>query len=310
MIKPDYYNKYMVTSGSLNVYPLDYFDQYHFMLGNVLKYLLRYQDKDGKADLEKALTYLEQSENKEMLESDYNLGFEYLLAKNQLGGILLSSTNLPSRFINLQDLYENSSYEERKEKFYEPLKTLIKQEIERLEKESVESKKTDKKEVEDICKKFLNMLKEFFTIKDLGEFQLVSMYFKSSAVSLVEDYLKDYMKDYEDPEVEKKAKQGLTNILKAFMCSIKHLLLALDKLEDTAKPCVNNCASIFPYQPLLVVGTLDHVCIDELCGAICALIENLEDTLQSSSEIWQILNKYHDLFALETMDSYVPLEQK
>lgn len=310
MIKPDYYNKYKVSINGLNVYPLDYFDQYHFMLGNVLKYLLRYQDKGGKEDLEKALTYLEHSENKEMLVNDSEKKFTYLFAKTNLREIFLTSNGLLSRFINLNDLYEKSSYEERKEKFYEPLKTLVKQEIERLEREPIEKKNAEKKEVEETCEYFLNMLKELFSIEDKSEYQLINMYFRSDAVRLVEHCLNEYMKDYEDSEKEKLVRQSLTNIIKAFMCSIKHLLQAMSKLEGTTTPCLNNCAGIFEYQPLLLDGTLNNTTIEKECVAISDLLDDLNEEPQSSNEIFYILYDHYGLFAPCSLDAYRLLEQK
>lgn len=310
MIKPDYYNKYKVSINNLNVYPLDYFDNYHFMLGNVLKYLLRYQDKGGKEDLEKALTYLEHSENKEMLVNDSEKKFTYLFAKSNLREIFLTSNGLLSRFINLNDLYEKSSYEERKEKFYEPLKTLVKQEIKRLEKEPIEKKNAEKKVVVSTCEDFLDMLKELFSIESKNEYQLISMYFRSDAVRLVEHCLNEYMKDYEDPEKEKLARQSLANIIKAFMCSIKHLLQAISKLEGTTEPCLNNCAQIFEYQPLLLDGKLNGTTIEKECEDIRDLINSLEDEPQSSNEIWYILNEHYGLFASCSLEDYRLLEQE
>ena len=310
MIKPDYYNKYKVSINNLNVYPLDYFDQYHFMLGNVLKYLLRYQDKGGKEDLEKALTYLEHSENKEMLVNDSEKKFTYLFAKTNLREIFITSNGLLSRFINLNDLYEKSSYEERKEKFYEPLKTLVKQEIERLEREPIEKKSAEKKEVEETCEYFLDMLKKLFSIENKNEYQLISMYFRSDAVRLVELCLNEYMKDHEDLKKEKLARQGLANIIKAFMCSIKHLLQAISKLEGTTEPCLNNCAQIFEYQPLLLDGTLDNTTIEKECNAVSDLLDDLHDEPQSCNSIYSFLYDYYGAFAPCSLDAYRLLEQK
>ncbi len=50
----DHYNKYKIQV-------VDIIDEHNlnFFEGNILKYLLRYKDKNGKQDLEKCLHYLE-----------------------------------------------------------------------------------------------------------------------------------------------------------------------------------------------------------------------------------------------------------
>lgn len=56
---PEYYSKYNVSDGSATYTPMEVLDKYGFILGNVGKYLLRYEDKGHSEDLKKALTYLE-----------------------------------------------------------------------------------------------------------------------------------------------------------------------------------------------------------------------------------------------------------
>ena len=56
---PEYYSKYNVSDGSDTYTPMEVLDRYGFILGNVGKYLLRYEDKGHSEDLKKALTYLE-----------------------------------------------------------------------------------------------------------------------------------------------------------------------------------------------------------------------------------------------------------
>ena len=58
-VNPDYYNKHSVTIGNVTVHPIDLIEDVNFDLGNIFKYLVRYQDKGKVEDLKKALTYLE-----------------------------------------------------------------------------------------------------------------------------------------------------------------------------------------------------------------------------------------------------------
>lgn len=54
-IKPDYYNKTDIT-------PFDYIkaNQLDFFEGNIIKYVTRHREKNGREDLVKAMTYLEE----------------------------------------------------------------------------------------------------------------------------------------------------------------------------------------------------------------------------------------------------------
>lgn len=59
-IIPKYYSKYDVTINNTTITLIDYFEICcGYTLGNVGKYLVRYKEKNGKEDLEKALTYLD-----------------------------------------------------------------------------------------------------------------------------------------------------------------------------------------------------------------------------------------------------------
>lgn len=55
---PDYYSKYNRKGTYHTFTPMEALDEFGFILGNVGKYLLRYEDKGHSEDLEKALTYL------------------------------------------------------------------------------------------------------------------------------------------------------------------------------------------------------------------------------------------------------------
>lgn len=55
---PDYYSKYNRKGIYHTFTPMEALDEFGFILGNVGKYLLRYEDKGHSEDLEKALTYL------------------------------------------------------------------------------------------------------------------------------------------------------------------------------------------------------------------------------------------------------------
>ena len=67
---PEYYSKYNVSWG-MDIYtPMEILDKYGFILGNVGKYLLRYEDKGHSEDLEKALTYLKNWDNEKTPQED------------------------------------------------------------------------------------------------------------------------------------------------------------------------------------------------------------------------------------------------
>lgn len=134
MIKPEYYNKFTVTKEGISVYPLDLLDRYQFMPGNVLKYLIRYQDKGQREDLEKALTYLDQMEHKEKVALDPDQHYNYKCAVGQLEFDLMMSNSLVSEFIQLDQLYKDSGYSNRKYFFFNILRARIKQAIESLDK--------------------------------------------------------------------------------------------------------------------------------------------------------------------------------
>lgn len=58
LIHPEYYTKHDIVHKNLVITPINLFDSYGFILGNVGKYLLRFADKNQIEDLNKALTYL------------------------------------------------------------------------------------------------------------------------------------------------------------------------------------------------------------------------------------------------------------
>lgn len=61
-INPDYYTKHTrtitINGEQHEVAPIDLIDRMPYPLGAMLKYLIRYKDKNGKEDLEKAMWYL------------------------------------------------------------------------------------------------------------------------------------------------------------------------------------------------------------------------------------------------------------
>lgn len=69
-VNPDYYNKHSVTVGNVTVQPIDLIEDVDFDLGNIFKYLVRYQDKGKTEDLKKALTYLEHYNQRQKTSED------------------------------------------------------------------------------------------------------------------------------------------------------------------------------------------------------------------------------------------------
>lgn len=58
-INPEYYHKYSIECNGKDIQPFSVLNDYSFGMGNVIKYLIRYKEKGGKEDLEKAITYID-----------------------------------------------------------------------------------------------------------------------------------------------------------------------------------------------------------------------------------------------------------
>lgn len=58
-INPEYYHKYHIEWNGKDIQPFNVLNDYTFGTGNVIKYLIRYKEKGGKEDLEKAITYID-----------------------------------------------------------------------------------------------------------------------------------------------------------------------------------------------------------------------------------------------------------
>lgn len=58
-INPEYYHKYHIEWNGKDIQPFSVLNDYSFGIGNVIKYLIRYKEKGGKEDLEKAITYID-----------------------------------------------------------------------------------------------------------------------------------------------------------------------------------------------------------------------------------------------------------
>ena len=58
-INPEYYHKYHIELNGKDIQPFSVLNDYTFGAGNVIKYLIRYKEKGGKEDLEKAITYID-----------------------------------------------------------------------------------------------------------------------------------------------------------------------------------------------------------------------------------------------------------
>ena len=58
-INPEYYHKYHIELNGGDIQPFSILNDYTFGAGNIIKYLIRYKEKGGKEDLEKAITYID-----------------------------------------------------------------------------------------------------------------------------------------------------------------------------------------------------------------------------------------------------------
>lgn len=58
-INPEYYHKYHIEWNGKDIQPFSVLNDYTFGAGNIIKYLIRYKEKGGKEDLEKAITYID-----------------------------------------------------------------------------------------------------------------------------------------------------------------------------------------------------------------------------------------------------------
>lgn len=98
---PEYYSKYNVSDGSDIYTPMEVLDRYGFILGNVGKYLLRYEDKGHSEDLKKALTYLENWPRGDLPATTRNYGIKeytaYLEEKQPLMKFLTRAAEAQSK---------------------------------------------------------------------------------------------------------------------------------------------------------------------------------------------------------------------
>ena len=105
-VNPDYYNKHSVTVGNVTVHPIDLIEDVDFDIGNVFKYLVRFQDKGKTEDLKKALTYLEHYDQRKEINSSSEENCYKQAAKKLLLSQLSQENKLLAGFI------ESSSFQE------------------------------------------------------------------------------------------------------------------------------------------------------------------------------------------------------
>lgn len=106
-VNPDYYNKHSVTVGNVTVHPIDLIEDVNFDLGNIFKYLVRYQDKGKTEDLKKALTYLEHYDQRKKISEDkcYKQAAKKLLLSQ-----LSQENELLARFIGYSSWEKGDPY--------------------------------------------------------------------------------------------------------------------------------------------------------------------------------------------------------
>lgn len=91
-INPEYYHKYHIEWNGKEIQPFSVLNDYTFGIGNVIKYLIRYKEKGGKEDLEKAITYIDLILEDKVLNSTEG----YDLALNSLKQRLIEDNPLIS----------------------------------------------------------------------------------------------------------------------------------------------------------------------------------------------------------------------
>ena len=106
-VNPDYYNKHSVTVGNVTVHPIDLIEDVNFDLGNIFKYLVRYQDKGKTEDLKKALTYLEHYDQRKKISEEkcYKQAAKKLLLSQ-----LSQENELLARFIDYSSWEKGDPY--------------------------------------------------------------------------------------------------------------------------------------------------------------------------------------------------------
>lgn len=82
-INPEYYHKYHIEWNGKDIQPFSVLNDYSFGTGNIIKYLIRYKEKGGKEDLEKAITYIDLILEDSVLNSSdgYDLALKSLKQK-------------------------------------------------------------------------------------------------------------------------------------------------------------------------------------------------------------------------------------
>lgn len=91
-INPEYYHKYHIEWNGKEIQPFSILNDYSFGIGNIIKYLIRYKEKGGKEDLEKAITYIDLILEDSVL--NYSNGYD--LALNSLKQNLIQDNPLLS----------------------------------------------------------------------------------------------------------------------------------------------------------------------------------------------------------------------
>lgn len=128
-LNPEYYNKHkVVLDDGREITPYDVFANQSFALGNIGKYLLRYKDKNGLEDLQKAAWYLKEyttwQERMDAEGEDRFSDYEYELELNNLSKV----NPLMEAYITLLRTDLDDSYYEAAQN----LKELIYKEINEL----------------------------------------------------------------------------------------------------------------------------------------------------------------------------------
>lgn len=138
-LNPDYYTKHALDlDGDREISPYDIFATQSFALGNIGKYLLRYKDKNGLEDLQKAAWYLKQhtswQKHVDAEEEEFS-DYEYELELNHLGKV----NPLMEAYVTLLRTDLDDSYYEAAEN----LGRLIQKEIQKLTYESMKTSPID-----------------------------------------------------------------------------------------------------------------------------------------------------------------------
>ena len=274
---PEYYSKYNVSDGSDTYTPMEVLDRYGFILGNVGKYLLRYEDKGHSEDLKKALTYLENWPRGDLPATTRNYGIKeytaYLEEKQPLMKFLTRAAETQSK--------ETKAF----------LLDILKERIEELIEVEPENEESTPIQFCKLNNEFLAFYNNLFDTTDCKKL------FKESSEDF-EDYKKNAvtlyncLKDGVDPECEAYkdyAEKVFTFLYTTWLSTYMSVLIITGNIDPVNQlaiiTAVSNAAD----------GDFDLDIVDEGVIFFNELFEDNPD-LKDRSHFFELLVTHKDLF--------------